>query len=56
MQGKPMGLLKRALRTGIALKLLDMARQEAAKPANQAKAKALLAKVTSSLGGTTPRR
>lgn len=50
-----MGMFKGALRTGIAMKVLDMARREAAKPANQAKAKAMLAKVTNR-GGTTPRR
>ena len=49
-----MGMLKGALKTGIAMKLLEMAQREAAKPANQAKAKALLAKMTSR-GGTTPR-
>lgn len=50
-----MSILKSALRTGVAMKAFDVVRREAAKPANQAKAKALLAKVTSR-GGTTPRR
>jgi hypothetical protein len=50
-----MGMLKGALKTGVAMKVLEMARREAAKPANQAKAKALFAKLTSR-GGTTPRR
>ena len=49
-----MGMLKGALKTGIAMKLFEVARREAAKPANQAKAKALFAKMTSG-GGTTPK-
>lgn len=41
-----MSILKSALRTGVAMKAFDLVRREAAKPANQAKAKALLAKAT----------
>ena len=49
-----MGLLKSALKTGIAMKAIDIARREASKPENQRKAKDLFTKV-SSRGGTRPR-
>lgn len=39
-----MGIIKSALKTGIAVKAVDLARKEMAKPENQRKAKALLAK------------
>jgi len=49
-----MGLLKGALRTGAAMKALDIARREARKPENQRKAKELFAKV-SNRGGARKR-
>lgn len=39
-----MGVIKSALKTGIAVKAFDLARREMRKPENQRKAKALLAK------------
>lgn len=41
-----MGLFKGAIKAGIAAKVLDVARREAAKPQNQRKAKELLGKLT----------
>ena len=49
-----MGLLKGAMKAGIAMKAIEIARREAAKPANQQKAKELLRKVNSRRG-TPPR-
>ena len=49
-----MGFLKGAIRTGIAMKALDMARRQASKPENQRKAKELFAKV-SNRGSKRPR-
>lgn len=40
-----MGIFKKAIRTTIALKALDVARREAAKPENQRKARELLHKL-----------
>ena len=48
-----MGLLKSALKTGIALKAIDIARKEASKPENQRKAKELFTKI-SNRGATKP--
>jgi len=45
-----MGMFKGALKTGIAMKVLEVARREAAKPQNQAKARQLFAKVMSRSG------
>lgn len=39
-----MGMLKGAMKAGIAMKLLEIARREASKPANQQKARDLVAK------------
>jgi hypothetical protein len=47
----PMGFLRKAVRGGIAMKVLQIARREAAKPQNQAKAKELLGRLTSRGGG-----
>lgn len=41
-----MGMFKGAVKTGIAIKILDMVRREAAKPQNQAKARQLFKRVT----------
>ncbi len=41
-----MGMLRGALKTGLALKAFEIIRREAAKPANQAKAKELLSRAT----------
>ena len=41
-----MGMLRGALKTGIALKAAEIVRREARKPENQRKAKAMLQKVT----------
>ncbi len=40
-----MGMLKSALKAGVAVKLVEVARREAAKPENQRKAKELVARV-----------
>jgi hypothetical protein len=40
-----MGLLKNALRSGLVLKAIDIARREAAKPENQRKAKELIGRL-----------
>ena len=40
-----MSLIRTALRSGIALKALQIARREASKPENQQKAKELIAKL-----------
>ncbi len=40
-----MGMLRSALKTGIAVKLVNVARREAAKPENQRKAKELVTRV-----------
>jgi len=48
-----MGKFKALLKTGVAVKAFEIARREAAKPANQAKAKELFAKVTSRAGKPT---
>jgi len=42
-----MGLLRGALKAGIAMKVLEIARREASKPANQQKARDLVAKANS---------
>lgn len=44
-----MKLLRGALRTGLAMKALDIARREMSKPENQRKAKELLAKAQGEL-------
>lgn len=41
-----MGLFKGAVKAGIAMKAIEIARREASKPANQQKAKELFRKVT----------
>lgn len=41
-----MGMLRGAMKTGIALKAAKIVRREASKPENQRKAKAMLQKVT----------
>lgn len=43
-----MGLLRNALKAGVALKAVEVVRREAAKPENQRKAKELLQKVSNS--------
>lgn len=43
-----MGLLGKAIKSGIALKAVDVVRREAAKPENQRRAKELLQKVSKS--------
>jgi hypothetical protein len=50
-----MGFLKSAIKTGITLKVLDLARREASKPENQRKAKEMLGKISGrgSAGTTT---
>jgi hypothetical protein len=50
-----MGLFKGALKTGLVMKAIEMARREASKPENQRKAKELLAKVTNRGGSKTHR-
>ena len=50
-----MGLLKGALKTGIAMKAIEIARREVSKPENQRKAKELLARVGNRVG-SRPRR
>ena len=40
-----MGMLKGAMKAGIAMKAIEIARREASKPANQRKARELFAKV-----------
>jgi hypothetical protein len=49
-----MGLFKGALKTGIVMKAIEIARREASKPENQRKAKELLARITNR-GGRTRR-
>ncbi len=51
-----MGMIGKALKSGIALKALDIARREAAKPENQRKAKELLTRLTSKNKGHGGRR
>ncbi len=58
-----MGLLRSALRTGLAGKAIQIARREASKPENQRKAKELFAKVSNRgtdgghrSGGALPRQ
>lgn len=43
-----MGFLGKAIKSGIALKAVDVVRREAAKPENQRRAKELLQKVSNS--------
>ncbi len=50
-----MGLLKGALKTGLVMKAIEVARREASKPENQRKAKELFAKVAGR-AGTKSRR
>jgi hypothetical protein len=55
-----MSMFKGAVKTGIALKILDMVRREAAKPQNQAKAREMFERLTSRTstsraGGRAPR-
>ncbi|MGH8930968.1 MAG: hypothetical protein ACRDZO_10180 [Egibacteraceae bacterium] len=50
-----MGLLKGALKTGLVMKAIEVARREASKPENQRKAKELFAKVTDRVGTKTRR-
>jgi hypothetical protein len=50
-----MGMLRSALKTGIALKALDFARREASKPHNQRKAKELIQKLGDRKQGRQPR-
>jgi hypothetical protein len=50
-----MGLFKGALKTGIVVKAIEIARREASKPENQRKAKELFARVTNR-GGNKARR
>ena len=40
-----MGMLRGAIKAGIAMKAIEIARREASKPANQQKARELFAKV-----------
>ncbi len=42
-----MGMFRGAVKAGIAMKALEIARREASKPSNQQKAKDLLAKINS---------
>ena len=51
-----MGIVRSTLRSAVLLKVLDVARREAAKPQNQAKARELLARVSGRASGhrTTP--
>ncbi len=42
-----MGMFRGAVKAGIAMKAFEIARREASKPANQQKAKNLLAKINS---------
>lgn len=58
-----MGLLRGALRAGIAAKAIEFARREASKPENQRKARELFGKVSNrragggqSSGGALPRQ
>lgn len=50
------GIFRGALKTGIAMKALDIARREAAKPENQRKAKELFAKLKNRKAQQQPRR
>jgi len=50
-----MSLIRTALKSGIALKALDIARREAAKPENQQKAKELFLKIANRRKGTPTR-
>ncbi len=45
-----MGLLRGAMKAGIAMKAIEIARREAAKPANQAKAREMFRKMNSRRG------
>jgi len=46
-----MSFLSKVLKSGVALKAMEVAKREAAKPENQRKAKELFAKVTQRRGG-----
>lgn len=48
-----MAMLKNLLKTGVAMKALNIAKREAAKPENQRKAKELFAKVMNRGGNRT---
>ena len=50
-----MGLFKGLLKAGVATKAIGIAKREAAKPQNQAKAKELFAKLSKKKGGQPPR-
>ncbi|WP_454051057.1 hypothetical protein [Cellulomonas sp. Marseille-Q8402] len=50
-----MGFLRNAMKSGLALQAMRIARREMAKPENQRRAKQLLHKVTSR-GGSTAQR
>lgn len=43
-----MGFLSKAIKSGVAVKAVDLVRREASKPENQRKAKELLQKVSNS--------
>lgn len=47
-----MGLFKSAAKAGIAAKAIEIARREAAKPQNQARARALIARLRSRAAGS----
>lgn len=48
-----MGLLKSAIKSGIAMKALQVAQREARKPENQRKIKEMIGKVTNRQRGAT---
>lgn len=50
-----MGLVRNALRSGIAMKAIQVARREASKPENQRKVKEMVGKVTARRNRSTPR-
>jgi hypothetical protein len=50
-----MGILKSAMKTGLAVKAAQVAKREMSKPENQAKAKAAFAKFQESRKGRKPR-
>jgi hypothetical protein len=50
-----MSLIRTALKSGIAVKALQIARREASKPENQRKAKELISKLANRRKGTTHR-
>lgn len=50
-----MGLFKGLLKAGVATKAIGIAKREAAKPQNQAKAKEMFAKLSKKKGGQPPR-